>query len=178
MSPRQAAYDRATIKITQYWGVLREDIMIEQIVPIRTPKAIEHFCQSHLELGPCHHALLIMLNGKSTVEQLQQWYHTLGNIVLMIEDLHEAGLVELLSKNSTHSDQNQDFETTKARIFEYIELEIGQDAQLIKPKLDSCAGKSDLTSFLNVYTLILRKCAGQEAVDRLRGSFGAYFNTH
>ena len=62
-------------------------------IPIKTSQAINAIAEESHNLGCQCLTLLVMLDGKSTIEELVQAFNPLGDIPIMLDSLNKQGYV-------------------------------------------------------------------------------------
>ena len=150
--------------------------MFDNTVPIKTDRGRSEVSGRRLKLGSRQRVLLIALNGEHPVRRVREQFRSLGDVDALLQELAEAGLIELAQPGATASlsaaaqaavaAEAEIPPVPLARQFmnESVVANLGLRAFMFTLKIERCYTKQELLDLLPEYRRVLGKSLDAVAV--------------
>lgn len=115
-----------------------------QSVFVKTEKGVDEIETRRAKLDHRLRALLLVVNGKTSVEQLMKDFDRYGDVSAMLQQLEREGLI---TEGSVRRDAAA-FETIRADVAAEIHATFGPSGDEIAEKVEECRSVAELRTFM------------------------------
>lgn len=147
---------------------------------IKTPKGIQEIKNREFGLSVELRSILIVIDGKRTIQQIEKQFSKIGNIRLLLETLQTDGFIEpqtiggdapsegiptAVSEKTTSNSTTSNLEKIKAEVGVQIKQHFGLMAGPLLNQLEKCATPEAISSHATHCRALIRESFSDKKAD-------------